>query len=367
MVDYKDAGVNIELGDDVSKILYNAARLTWKNRQGRLGEVVELFPDFSGLRAIHVGNLPFDSYMNLGFDGIGTKVELAERTSHHNTVAFDLFAMVCDDAVVRGAEPVIVGSILDVRSLEGNIEPVRQLAIGYIDAARAANVAIVNGEVAELGARVQGYGSFNYNWGAGVVWFARKSRLFTGFEIKEHDKIIALRENGFRSNGISLVRKILTLTYGDEWHLEHFQGKSLGDQVLHPSTIYTKAAVEMFGGFENEPRAEVHGIAHITGGGIPGKLGRVLKPSNLGAYLEPFEPSDLMLHCQEKGEVSDKKAYETWNMRHGMLIISPQPDAVMHVAQEHGIESAVVGEITSKPGIRIKSQGLYDKNKELVF
>src|SRR3989344_6275503 len=96
-----------------SKILYEAAKLTWKNRTGRLGEVVELFDDFSGLRAINVGGLPEDAYMNIGFDGVGTKIELAERIAKHDTVAHDLLAMVCDDAVVRGAEPVIVGSILD--------------------------------------------------------------------------------------------------------------------------------------------------------------------------------------------------------------------------------------------------------------
>ncbi|MDP2946521.1 MAG: AIR synthase related protein [Nanoarchaeota archaeon] len=150
--------------------------------------------------------------MNIGFDGVGTKMELAERVNDHNTIAFDLFAMVCDDAVVRGAEPVLIGSILDVNSLgkdgENYIEQVRQLAKGYVEAAREANVAIVNGEVAELGNRVGGFGSFNYNWGAGVVWFAKKNNLFTGREIKVGDAVVAFKENGFRSNGLSLVRNI---------------------------------------------------------------------------------------------------------------------------------------------------------------
>lgn len=182
MTTYADSGVNIELGDDASRVLYEAAKLTWENRKGKLGEVVELFEDFAGLRGVNVGGLPADAFMNLSFDGVGTKIEIAERRQRHDTVAFDLFAMVCDDAVVRGAEPVLVGSILDVRSLgekipEGEvsyIDFVKQLAAGYIAAAKAAGVAVVNGEVAELGTRVQGYGPFNYNWGAGVLWFARK-------------------------------------------------------------------------------------------------------------------------------------------------------------------------------------------------
>lgn len=371
--DYKSSGVDIKLGDDASKVLYEAAKLTWRNRKGRLGEVVEIFEDFSGLRAINVGGLPADTYMNINFDGIGTKMELGERIAKHDTVAYDLFAMVCDDAVVRGAEPVIVGSILDVKSLgEGDksyIDFVKQLAVGYINAARDANVAIVNGEVAELGARVNGYGPFNYNWGAGVVWFARKSRMLTGYEIKEGDKLVGLREHGLRSNGLSLVRKIMKATHGEEWHRETYEGKSLAELALHPSRIYSGAVVDMFGGFDGEPKARVHGVSHITGGGVPGKLGRVLKPSTLGAVIDnPFEPCDLMKYCQEKGNVTDVEAYKTWNMGQGMIIVTPEPDDVISVAEQHGIESRVIGEVTKEQNIRIRNKGINsDKQKELKF
>lgn len=372
--DYKSSGVNIELGDDASKVLYEAAKITWNNRKGKLGEVVELFEDFSGLRAIHVGGLPADTYMNMGFDGVGTKMELGERIAKHDTVAYDLFAMVCDDAVVRGAEPVIVGSILDVRRLgedDGTsyIDFVKQLAMGYINAAREANVAVVNGEVAELGSRVSGYGPFNYNWGAGVVWFARRGRMLTGYEIKEGDKIVGLIEPGFRSNGLSLVRKIMRENHGEDWHKETFQGKSLAELALHPSRIYSGAVVDMFGGFDGEPRAEVHGVAHITGGGVPGKLGRILKPSGLGADIsDPFVPCDLMLYCQEKGGVNSLEAYKTWNMGQGMIIVTPNPDDVIRVASEHDIESKVIGKVSQKPRIRIKNRGLdSDETRELVF
>ena len=191
---YADSGVNIELGNDASKILYEAAKLTWENRKGKLGELIVPYDDFSGVRAIDVSGLPPGTLMNVGFDGVGTKMELAERVNDHRTIAYDLFAMVCDDAVVRGAEPVLVGSILDVNSLgkegETRIEQLKQLAEGYIKAARDANVAIVNGEVAELGDRVDGFGDFNYNWGAGVVWFANKDRMFTGKEIRVGDSLV---------------------------------------------------------------------------------------------------------------------------------------------------------------------------------
>jgi phosphoribosylformylglycinamidine cyclo-ligase len=368
MADYKSSGVNIELGSVASKILYEAAKQTWMNRKGKLGKVVEVFSDFSGLRAINVGGLPPDTYMSMNLDGVGTKIELGERMAKHDTVAFDLFAMVCDDAVVRGAEPVILGSILDVRSLgENNIEFVKQLATGYVLAAQDANVAIINGEIAELGARVSGYGNFNYNWGASVIWFAQKNKLLSGYEIKEGDSLIGLRENGFRSNGLSLVRKVLETAHGREWHAENYFGKKLGEIILAPSKIYTKAIVDLFGGFDSEPQAEIHGVAHITGGGIPEKLGRILKPTNLGAYLDDlFEPCELMQYCQEKGKVTDAEAYKTWNMGQGMIIVTPQPLDVMSVAYNYGIESKVIGVVTKEPGIRILSKGT-DYGKELRF
>ena len=108
--------VNIELGDEVSRMLYEASKATHQNRPGLL---VEFHESFSGLRAIPASVLKDseNTFMNLGFDGVGTKVEISERLDDHSTVAHDLFAMVCDDAVVRGAEPVALGSILDVRQL----------------------------------------------------------------------------------------------------------------------------------------------------------------------------------------------------------------------------------------------------------
>lgn len=372
--DYKSSGVNIKLGDKASKILYEAAKKTWKNRKGNLGEVVELFSDLSGLRAINVGRLPKDTYMSLGFDGVGTKIELAERMAKHDTVAYDLFAMVCDDAVVRGAEPVLIGSILDVKSLgaddSGNyLHFVKKLADGYIGATREAEVVVINGEIAEVGARVKGCGPFNYNWGAGVVWFAKKERMFSGYEVYAGDKLVGLREKGLRSNGLSLVRKVNTKKHGKNWHEVMLGDKRLGELALLPSKIYTKAVVEMFGAFYDKPRAKIHGVAHITGGGIPEKLGRLLKPSGLGAYLDNlYDPCDLMLYCQEIGGVSDSEAYRTFNMGQGVIVATPEPDKVMDVAAIHNIESEVIGEVRSEPGIVIKNKGLNcGKEKELIF
>ncbi len=371
-LNYKDSGVNRLLGDDASKVLYEAAKLTWENRKGKIREVVEVFPDFSGLRAVDVSNLPDGTFMNMNFDGIGTKIEIGERMCKHDTVAFDLFGMVADDGSMRGAEPVLLGSILDVRSLGNDkksyIDFIKQLAVGYVNAAKEANVAVVNGEIAEVGARVSGFGEFNYNWGAAVIWFARKDRLLTGYKIKPGDILIGLREEGFRSNGISLPRKILEREYGTNWHDLDCNGKKMGEIALHPSRIYTRAIVEMTGGVEGEAKAKVHGIAHITGGGIPEKLGRMLKPSKLGAIINAtFEPCELMTLCQKLGNVSDEEAYRTWNMGQGMIVATPEPENVIEISNIYGIEAKIIGIVKQRSGIIIKSKGFFGYDKNLEF
>ena len=123
---YAEAGVHLDLGDAASRLLNNAAKHTWEQRQGRFGEVIIPHDDFSGVRYIAVGALPPDTIMGIGFDGIGTKIEIAERLGQWHTLAFDLFAMVCDDAVVQGAEPVLVGTILDVRTLGKGLTALRR-------------------------------------------------------------------------------------------------------------------------------------------------------------------------------------------------------------------------------------------------
>lgn len=367
-MDYASSGVNIELGDTASKMLYEAARKTFDLRRGDIGEVIVPFDDFSGIRLIALSRLPKDAVMGVGFDGVGTKVEVCQRMRNHRTVAFDLLAMVCDDAIVRGAEPVLVGSILDVNSLVSATEDMRQLAQGYYEAAVQANVAIINGELAELGQSVSGFGKFAYHWSASVIWFARKSKLHTGTEVKPGDAIVVLREKGFRSNGFSLARKVFEATYGKEWHNVKLNGKALGDHLVEPSTIYSKAVVHMHGGLTTPGNCEIHGVAHITGGGLPSKVGRVLKPTGLGAVLDGlFEPCSAMLHCQEVGSVEDKEAYRTWNMGQGLAVITPEPERVIAEATKYNIIAQRAGTVTKEPGIVIVSQGHFSKGKRLVF
>jgi len=368
---YARAGVDVDTEAKASRIMYEASKKTFENRTGRIGEIIFPFDDFAGLKCINVGNLPEGSCMGQGFDGCGTKVELPQRLKRYDTIAHDLFAMKCDDAVVRGAEPVLVGSVLDITSLGDDdryLPIIQELADGYVAAAKEANVAVINGEIAQMGAMVAGYGDFPFNWSGACVWFGRRDRLFSGKEIQPGDSVVMLREEGMRANGLSLVRKVCRVAYGDEWHDQAFGDSTLGAAVMHPSRIYSRLLVHLNGGFEGKPTALVHGVAHITGGGIPEKLGRVLRPSGLGAKLKSlWAPAEIMLHSQEIGDIDDETAYKTWNMGNGMAIITPEPELVIHEAETLGFDSLNAGTIVREKGISLRSHGFQSPGILLTF
>jgi phosphoribosylformylglycinamidine cyclo-ligase len=271
--------------------------------------------------------------------------------------------MICDDAVIRGGEPVAVKSVLTVNTLgkdESRLSFIRELAGGLVTAAGVARVGVINGELAQHNDQMGHMEKFLYDWSGDVTWFAHTSRLISGENVTTGDYIVGLREEGIRSNGISLLRRALNLRKGDSWEHALLNGQSLGDMALIPSRIYTPAIVDMTGGWNlsRTPKAAIHAAAHITGGGLPEKLGRALGPSGLGAVIDdPFFPSELLLYCQEAG-INDHEAYKTWNMGQGMALVTSEPDTVLTVAREHAIEAKVIGHVTSQRGIVIKSKGL---------
>jgi len=374
MTTYADAGVNVDVEAQAAKIFYDAAKQTWESRVGTLGQVVVPFDDFSGTRAVHVGQLPNGIYMNIGFDTIGTKAEIAQRVGKHDTIAFDLVAMVADDAVVRGAEPVMMGSNLETNTLgtpeNNHLDKIQELANGYAQAANIAGVAITNGETAQIGDAVGGYGDFRYNWGASLVWFAEQNRMFTGAQIQPSDTLVALAEPGMRCNGLTLARKIMADNGGDDWHKLPFGNHTIGEELLKPSIIYARAITEMIGGWNTSiaPAATVHGVAHITGGGLPEKVGRMLKPTGYGAGItDPFEPNELTKHLQQLGNVSDYEAYRTWNMGQGMVIATPDPASIQAVAQRYQMESKIIGTVVADRAVHISSRGLHNRGQQLTY
>jgi phosphoribosylformylglycinamidine cyclo-ligase len=377
---YEQAGVNLSMGEYFSEAMTDASRQTWKNREGDFGQVEAISESFTSFRAVPLAPLERhnlrDLSLDLPADGVGTKIEISERLNNHSKAAFDLLAMMCDDPAAEGMTPIFSSNVIDVRKLRNHpdtIEFIGQIASGFIEACEAAGIANLRGEVAELGDRVNGYGEFNYNWSGSVVSIVHKERKLTGLKVEPGQVLVGCKEEGFRSNGLSLVRAALHERFGPEWHnktVRKLGDLSLGEQVQVPSRIYTRFMTELTGGYDifKNPRALMSAFAHITGGGQPGKLGRTLEPSGFGAIIDkPLEPLPLMRVIQDIAQVPDREIYSTLNMGTGLIGITAEPDNFIKVASEFGIKAQEIGVVTEEPGIRIKNMGAQQEDKYLTF
>jgi phosphoribosylformylglycinamidine cyclo-ligase len=336
----KKSGLDIELGNKSSKIAYDYAIDTFPNRNGKRGAVASKSNGgFSNL--LIFGN----ERIGIGSDGIGTKAEIAERTGIYNTLGFDLVAMVADDLAAMGFEPTNLSNVIDVDFLDAQI--IDSLMKGLRDACNFAGITITGGEIAELGNRIGGYGKkMHFNWSSTAIG-SLPENLKDGIDgslIKSGQLIFSLKSRGFRSNGFSSARRILTEAFGNEWHNEKFEKHTTwGEKLLTPSLIYSPLINELIAS-----NIILTGIAHITGGGIFDNFRRVLKLNNLGAILNNlFMPLPEMIKIQELGNVSDDDAYLWWNMGNGMLITadSHQADKILEKAKKMNYECQIAGKI----------------------
>ncbi len=339
------------LGDRCSKIAYQASKATFSFRDGRFG-VPYLLPDgTSSLIRLDIS----DGYMVKNNDGIGSKALIAQRAGRHDTMAFDLIAMVADDAAAIGAEPFAATNCLDVGVADPEL--VSELFSGVVRACRIARVAMLGGEIAQLGEQVRGCGDNPYIWNADIVGVVEDRKLLDGAALKPGDTVIAVASRGIRSNGLTLARRILSKRLGEDWYEHRLLETTWMDKLLTPSHILTPFLVDLWSGYHKNPRARVHGIVHVTGGGIPGNLARILRRCHLGAKLEElYQPQCEFLSLQELGTISDREAYKVWNMGQSHLIITDEPEKVLSFACERGIDCKWVGEIIAEPTIRLQSK-----------
>lgn len=397
---YAEAGVNIEAGDAISDVWFQPARATYGVRAGRLGQMAFEAQDFAGIRGLDLDLIQgqYGLVLATAVDGVGTKPEIAERATaergkrkvvqvvgdehygDHSGIPADVIAMVADDMARDGGEPVGINFLYDLRTSDhpDAIEVSRQLAEGARDACIENELVLLNGETAELGDRIGGYpGAFNYNLGGFAIGAAHRKRVLDGSKVKPGDVIVAFRELGFRANGMSLVRKVLKAEFGDDWHLQH---PEIAAAVLRPSQVYSKAFVDLHGGYDlsREPRANVNAIVHVTGGGIPGKLQRKLAVTGRGAVLEDlFAPPKIMQqvqnwsmnHVRAKLQTPDADFYQTLNGGIGALTIGPEAetDRVISTAAQHGIEAKVAGYVVKDPGIYVTSQGITHNGEVIAY
>ena len=286
-------------------------------------------------------------------DGTGTKMELAEKLGVYESMGRDLLAMVADDAVCTGAEVLGISNTLDVPHVDAAV--IDALLGGLSCACREQGVAITGGEIAEVP------GSVSVPvWNATAVGVVGKDRVVQPETIVPGDSVIALRERGCRSNGFSLIRRVLRDAAGQAWWTAEWrEGVGWGEALLKPSTLYQSALLALLGRF-GEPRSiSIKGLAHVTGGGIPGKFRRILRQTGCGAELcNLWSPPDVLADIVTMGSISQEEAYRTFCMGNGMLVVLPPEEErrALAMLQEAGVEARVAGTITRDPTIVITAE-----------
>ncbi|HHW61081.1 MAG TPA: phosphoribosylformylglycinamidine cyclo-ligase [Syntrophomonadaceae bacterium] len=301
---YKDAGVDIDAANaSVERIK------KWVNQTKR-PEVIDEIGSFGGLFALPQAYR--EPVLVSGTDGVGTKLKIAQMMNKHDTVGIDLVAMCVNDILVHGAEPLFFLDYIAV----GKLDPQRIEALvkGVSEGCLQAGCALIGGETAEMPGF---YGVDEYDLAGFAVGAVEKSEVINGSHIQAGDTIIGLPSSGLHSNGFSLVRKVLLEKAG--YSLDRYiaaLGKTLGEELITPTRIYVSIIQKLL------PEVPIHGMAHITGGGIPENLQRIL-PAGLGAVIDEqaWEKPPIFSLLQELGGVSKQDMYRTFNMGIGYIMV----------------------------------------------
>jgi phosphoribosylformylglycinamidine cyclo-ligase len=334
---YEAAGVSIAAGEAAVERIKPHVRSTF--RPGVLGDI----GGFGGL--FDLAGLGYEQPVLVSTtDGVGTKAIVAQRAQRYDTIGIDLVAMCVDDLVCQGAEPLFFLDYVSIGKLDG--DQMEQLVSGVAAGCRVAGCALIGGEMAEHPGVMQP-GEFDLvGFAVGAV---ERSRIITGRTVVPGDVVVGLPSPNLRSNGFSLARRLYFDVAGralddPAWHgADH----SVADELLSPSVIYTPAVRALIA------QIDVRAIAHITGGGLPGNLARVLG-GDVDARIDrsSWESPRVFQELQRIGDVDDREMLRVFNMGIGMVVVVP-PDAVhraVSVLDAHGTRAVVIGEIVAGSG-----------------
>ena len=318
---YKDAGVDTTEGARAVDAIKACVATT--NRP----EVIGGLGGFGGLFSAAKLKDMEEPVLVSGTDGVGTKLRLAQVFDRHETVGIDLVAMCVNDLLASGAEPLFFLDYIAIGHIEA--EHVAKIVGGIAEGCRQAGCALVGGEMAEHPGVMA---SDDYDLAGFCVGVVDKPRMILPEMVKEGDAILGIASSGLHSNGYSLARRVLIDESADLAQYtapqERFGGESLVDAMLKPTRIYVKPILGLL-----EAGLGVHGVAHITGGGITENLNRVL-PADLDAEVEwgTWDVPAVVQAAVEAANLSDEEAYRTFNMGVGMCVVC-DPDDVDAIAE----------------------------------
>jgi phosphoribosylformylglycinamidine cyclo-ligase len=325
---YRDAGVDIDAGDAlverIKPLVKRSARPEVLAGIGGFGAMVEL-PLERFRRPVLVS----------GTDGVGTKLRLAIETGRHETIGIDLVAMCANDVVVQGAEPLFFLDYYATGHL--NVDIAATVISGIIEGCVQAGAALVGGETAEMPGMYQGE---DYDLAGFCVGVVEKDAIIDGSRVAAGDAVIGLASSGPHSNGYSLIRKLIAVSGATA--TTQITGSSLFDQLLTPTRIYVKSLLALMSALP------VHGVAHITGGGLTDNIPRVLR-AGLEVVLQrqswPRQP--VFEWLARAGSIEDAEMHRTFNCGVGMVVIVAQKRAAeaLRLLTHAGEQAMVIGEV----------------------
>ncbi|NWN90855.1 phosphoribosylformylglycinamidine cyclo-ligase [Marinobacter adhaerens] len=324
---YRDAGVDIDAGNElVSRIKETAARTRRPEVLGGLG-------GFGAMVAIPAGYE--EPVLVSGTDGVGTKLRLAMQLDKHDSIGIDLVAMCVNDLIVGGAEPLFFLDYYATGKL--NVDIAANVVAGIGQGCEQAGCSLVGGETAEMPGMYEGD---DYDLAGFCVGIAERSRIIDGSNAQAGDVILALESSGPHSNGYSLIRKILEVSNAD---LNQACGDTtLANALMAPTRIYVKNLLQLM------REVDVSALSHITGGGLPENIPRVL-PRGLVATIDTasWELPPVFQWLQEAGGVASEEMYRTFNCGIGMVVCVPesQKDLALDTLRALGEKAWQVGEI----------------------
>jgi len=336
---YEASGVNLEAGYEVvSRIKKHVASTVRPGSMGNIGA-------FGGM--FDLGSLGYEHPILVsGTDGVGTKLKIAFSMEKHDTIGIDAVAMCVNDVLAQGAKPLI---FLDYVAVGKNHpEVVEAIVSGVAEGCRQAGCALVGGETAEMPGM---YTPGEYDIAGFTVGAVEKSKLIDCSKVKPGDLLVGIASSGVHSNGFSLVRKIVS-DCDLEFYLryEGTGAQTLGEMLLTPTKIYVKQVHKVL------DEIDVHGIAHITGGGFDENIPRILK-SGQGVEIEEgsWEILPVFRLLEKFGKVPHREMFNIFNMGIGMVLAVNPEDAprVIEILTEAGEKASVIGKVIEGEGVTI--------------
>jgi phosphoribosylformylglycinamidine cyclo-ligase len=336
---YAQAGVDVEAGDRAVALMRAAVEATHGPRVlGGIGGFAGLWRLAGSSGRAGAAGLPGDPVLAAASDGVGTKLLVAQALDRHDTVGVDLVAMVADDVVVTGAEPLFVLDYLAV----GRVDPERVAAVvaGVAEGCRLARCALLGGETAEHPGAMA---ADAYDLAGFAVGMVERDRLLGPDRVAAGDVLLGLAASGLHSNGFSLARQVLARAgIGYERDLPEL-GAPVGEVLLTPTRIYAPHLVDLLAA-----GVEVHALCHVTGGGLPGNLPRCLPPG-LTARVDraSWELPPIFQVLAGLGPVADEELARATNLGVGMVVILPPTEADRAAAflTARDIRAWVMGEV----------------------